>query len=209
MATSAAYPAMTPDPWWHYAQGCAAALISGVEPPVMAVYGPILEDDERPRLCTTAGVSRLLAGDGSYRHTSLLLFGSAGLTLGMLAAQGFVNHRRGRQARHDQRPAWRSYRLATVVVTDRRIMCSALDGTLLDFWFDHVTEFYPDLASRTVVFAFGEICAPLRIDGDAAPAVALWAAVGLHGYRWVYDVRLKPLTQPRQSRIPALPVATT
>jgi hypothetical protein len=31
----------------------------------------ILDDDERPRLCTNAGISRLLAGDGSYRHTSL------------------------------------------------------------------------------------------------------------------------------------------
>ena len=200
-ATSVAHPAMAPDPWWGYAQGCAAALTSGVEPPVVAVYGPVLDDDERPRLCTTAGVSRLLAGDGSYRDTSLLLFGSAGLMLGMLAAQGFVNHRRRRQARRDALPAWRSYRLATVVVTDRRIMCSALDGTLLDFWFADVTEFYPDLASRTAVFAFGEDCAPLRISGAAAPAVALWSAVGLYGYRWADDVRLQPLlTQPCQAR---------
>jgi Transposase zinc-ribbon domain len=157
----------------------------------------ILDDDERPRLCTNAGISRLLAGDRSYRHTSLLLFGNAGFTLGMLAAQGFVNQRRRRQARRDQVPAWRSYRLGTVIVTDRRIMCSATDGTLLDFWFDHVTEFYPALASRSVVFAFGEACAPLRIDGPTAPAVALWGAVGLYGYRWVDDMRLQPLTHHR------------
>jgi hypothetical protein len=200
IAASFADPAITSDPWWDYAQRCAAALASGVEPPTVAVYGPILDDDERARLCTTAGVSRLLAGDGSYRHTSLLLFGTAGLTLGMLAAQGLVNQRRRRRAGRDQIPAWRSYRVATVVVTDRRIICSATDGTLLDFWFDDVTEFYPDLASRTVVFAFGQDCAPLRIDGATGPAVALWAAVGLYGYRWVHDVRLRALlTQRRQA----------
>jgi hypothetical protein len=185
---------MTSDPWWDYSRRCAAdALADGVEPPAVAVYGPILADDERARLCTTAGVSRLLAGDGTYRHSSLLLFGTPGFTLGMLAAQGFVNRRRRRQARRDEIPAWRSHRIATTIVTDRRIMAGATDGTLLDFWFIDVTEFHPDLASRTVVFAFGDDCAPLRIDGPAAPAVALWTAVGIYGHRWAEDVRLQPL----------------
>lgn len=68
-----------------------------------------------------------------------------------------------------------------------------------------VTEFYPDLASRTVVFAFGEDCVPLRIAGPAAAAVALWAGVGLYGYRCVHDVRLQPLlTRQSHSPIPAL-----
>lgn len=183
----------TPDPWWRYAQASAAALISGSEQPTVAVYGPILHEGEQPRLCTTAGISRLFAGDGTYQHSSLLLFGTAGVTLGMLAAQGVVNHRRRRQARLDQAPAWRSHRLGTVVVTDSRLMCSAPDGTLLDFWFSDVSEFYPDLTSRTVVLAFGDQCAPLRIDGPAAPAIALWAAVGLYGQRWVHDTRLQRL----------------
>jgi hypothetical protein len=190
---SCADRAVLADPWWDYARRCAAALVAGLDPPAVTVYGPILDDDEQARLSTTAGVSRLLAGDGSYRHGSLLLFGSPGFTLGMLAAQGLVNRRRRRQAERDEIPAWRAHRVGNVVVTDQRIMCSASDGTLLDFWFGDVTEFYPDLTSRTAVFAFGEDCAPLRIDGAAAPAVALWAAVGLYGYRWTSDVRLQPL----------------
>jgi hypothetical protein len=194
-----------PDPWSDYAHRCADALVAGVEPPAVAVYGPILDDGEQARLCTTAGISRLLAGDGSYEHLSPMLFGSPGFTLGMIAAHGMVNRRRRRQAERDEIPGWRSHRVGSVVVTDRRIMCSALDGTLLDFWFSDVTEFYPDLASRTVVFAFGEDCAPLRIDGPAAAAVALWAGVGLYGYRWAHDVRLQPLlTHQSNSPIAAL-----
>lgn len=96
-----------PDPWWRYAQGCARALIGGLEPPTVTVYGPVLDDDELPRLCTTAGISRLISGDGSYQRSSLLLFGTPGLTLGMLAAQGLVNHRRRQQA-----PSRSSTRLA-------------------------------------------------------------------------------------------------
>lgn len=193
-----------PDPWWRYTQGCATALVGGVEPPTVTVYGPIIDDDERPRLCTTAGISRLVCGDGSYQRSSLLLLGTPGLTLGLLAAQGLVNHRRRQQARRDQIPAWRLHRLGTVIVTDQRIMCSGIDGTLLDFWFGAVTEFYPDLASRAVVLAFSEQCQPLRIDGPAAPAIALWIAVGLYGDRWVEDQRLYPLTSGALRHRPAV-----
>lgn len=204
MAPSVVWPA--PDPWWRYTQDCAAALIGGVEPPMVSVYGPVLGQDECPRLCTTAGISRLIAGDGSYKRSSLLLFGTPGLTLGMLAAQGFVNHRRRQQARRDQIPAWRLHRQGTVIVTDQRIMCSGIDGNLLHFWFDDVTEFYPDLASRTVILAFGEQYAPLRIDGAAAPAIALWSAVGLYRERWVDDQRLHPLTASALRHRPVRPL---
>lgn len=183
-----------PDPWWRYAQGCANALMGGLEPPTVTVFGPVLDDDELARVCTTAGISRLVSGDGSYQPSSLLLFGTPGLTLGMLAAQGLVNHRRRQQARREQVPAWRLHRLGTVIVTDQRIMCSGIDGTLLSFWFGAVTEFYPDLASRTVVLAFTDQCQPLRLEGAAAPAIALWIAVGLYGDRWVDDQLLYPLT---------------
>lgn len=202
MTSPSIQAAVPPDPWWRYTQGCATALICGTEPPAVTVYGPVLEEDERPRVCTTAGISRLLTGDGSYRRSSLLLFGTPSVTLGMLAAQGFVNHRRRQQARREQIPAWRLQRVGTVIVTDRRIMCSGIEGTLLAFWFDGVTEFYPDLAARTVVFAFGDQCEPLRIEGAAAPAVALWSAVGIYGDRWVYDQRLDPFTSRGLRRSP-------
>lgn len=181
------------DPWWEYARGCAAALTSGAPAPSIAVYGPILNDDEHARLCTTAISSRLVAGDGSYQRSSTFVVGSPLLMAGMLAAQGVANSRRRKQAQRDEVPQWREQRLCTVIVTDERLMCSRSDGTLTDFWFGYVTEFYPDLHSRTVTFAYGERCVPLQLAGPATVAIALWSAHALHGSAWVNDIRLHPL----------------
>jgi len=181
------------DPWWEYARGCAVALTSGVPAPSIAVYGPILNDDEHARLCTTAISSRLVAGDGSYQRSSTFVMGSPLLMAGMLAAQGVANSRRRKQAQRDEVPQWREQRPCTVIVTDERLMCSRSDGTFIDFWFGYVTEFYPDLHSRTVTFAYGERCVPLQLAGPATVAVALWSAQALHGRAWVNDIRLHPL----------------
>lgn len=181
------------DPWWVYAQGAAAALARGIEPPEVAVYGPILQDDEYGYLCTNAWTSRLVAGDGTYRHTSLMALGSAKFMVGMLAAQGIINHRRRKAARREAVPSWQLHQDGTVILTDRRLICTGSDGSLIDFWFGRVTEFYPDLRARSIVLAFGDDCAPLRIDGPAVPAIALWAAVGIYGDRWVNDARLHAL----------------
>ena len=181
------------DPWWDYARACAVALYRGEPAPSAQVFGPVLEDGEDARLCASAVASRLVAGDGSYRRSSSFLMGSPGLMFGMLAAQGVMNHRRRKQAERDLVAQWRDPRQSTIVVTDERIMCSGSDGTLVDFWFQYVTEFYPDLMARSVTFAFGDRCSPLRLDGPTAPAIALWCAHAIYGPAWVNDARLRPL----------------
>ena len=178
------------DPWWDYVRRSAAALQRGDAPPQIAVHGPILDHDEQARVHATAEVSRLCAGDGSYQRTSLLLVGSLGLTLGVLAAQGIVNGRRRRRAERDLIPSWRMRQAAKVLITNQRLLCPAIDGTMLSFWFDYVSEFHPNLQARSVVFAFGDECAPLRLDGAAVPALALWSAVGIYGPNWSADPRL-------------------
>lgn len=182
------------DPWWEYARGgCAVALASGRPAPSIAVYGPILGPDEHARLCTTAISSRLVAGDGSYQRSSTFVMGSPLLMAGMLAAQGITNSRRRKQAERDEVPQWREqHPPCTVIVTDERLMCSRSDGTFIDFWFGYVSEFYPDLPSRTVTFAYGERCVPLQLAGPATVAIALWSARALHGPAWVNDIRLHP-----------------
>lgn len=193
------------DPWWSYAHACATALYRGEPAPSVNVYGPVLEDGEAARVCTTAMSSRLNAGDGSYQRSSTFLLGSPAVMVGVLAAQGFMNHRRRKQAERDIVAQWRDPRQATVVVTDERLMCSGPDGTLLDFWFEHVTEFYPDLLARSVTFAFGDRCSPLRLDGPAAPAIALWCAHAIYGPAWVNDGRFAPLLAvPPSSSMQAL-----
>lgn len=192
------------DPWWDYAHACALALYRGEPAPSVRVYGPVLEDGEEARVCTSAVASRLLAGDGSYRRSSTFLFGGPGLMIGMLAAQGYMNRRRRQQAERDQIAQWHDPRQATVIVTDERIMCSGADGTLVDFWLEYVTEFYPDVMARSVTFAFGDRCAPLRLDGPAAPAIALWCAHAIYGPGWSSDTRLRPLLASPSAPMQAL-----
>lgn len=191
------------DPWWEYARGCAEALRAGTPAPSIAVYGPILNPDEQARLCTTAISSRLVAGDGSYQRSSTFVMGTPLLMAGMLAAQGVTNSRRRKQAQRDEVPQWREQHQCTVIVTDDRLMCSRSDGTFNDFWFGYVTEFYPDLAARTVTFAYGDRCVPLKLTGPATVAIALWSARALYGPAWINDIRLHSLLSAAP-RMPAL-----
>ena len=100
---------------------------------------------------------------------------------GHARSQGVINARRKKRARRDEIPQWRYQRQSTIIVTDERLMCSGPDGTLIDFWFGYVTEFYPDLLARTVTFAFGDRCLPLQVAGAPAVAIALWSAHALYG----------------------------
>lgn len=197
------------DPWWDYACASAAALQAGYSPPPVPIYGPLLEPDESVYVQAPAHYSRLLAGDGSYRRSSAILLGNLGFTLAVMAAQGTLNHRRRRQARRDQTPAWHHHRTTTVTVTTHRLLCPATDGRQLTFWFAYATEFYPDLAERCVTYAFGDDCAPLRLQGPATPAIALWSAVEIIGPAWSEDPRLAPLLYGAEHRrTPALTAAT-
>ncbi len=181
------------DPWWDYATASAAALQQGYTPPAVPIYGPVLEPDESVYLQAPAQYSRLLAGDGSYRRNSTILLGSLGFTLAVLAAQGAVNHRRRRRAERDMEPAWGNHRTIPVTVTTHRLLCPSAEGRLLTFWFAYATEFYPDLHHRSVTYAFGNHCDPLRLEGPAAPAQALWSAVEILGPSWSDDPRFAPL----------------
>lgn len=191
------------DPWWGYACSAAHALSQGLPPPTVRVYGPVLDADEQPRLTAPAQISRLIAGDGSYQHHTTMLLGSTMLTLGVLGAQGVLNHRRRQRAHREAIPAWRLQRMGTVLVTDQRLICPAADGTqLLSFWFANVTEYHPNLAHRTLELAFStEECEPLRLHGAAVPALALWASVAIYGPDWINDDRLCSLLPPRHAPV--------
>lgn len=201
------------DPWWDYARAAAVALTQGVPPPAVNVYGPVLDADEQPRLTAPAHISRLIAGDGTYSHGTALLWGSPMFSLGVLGAQSVLNRRRRNRARLDAIPAWRLHRHGTVLVTDQRLICPAADGTqLMSFWFANVTEYHPNLAQRTLELAFRTAeCEPLRLEGPAVPALALWASAAIYGPDWINDERIHPLLAPQHQQHPqtaALPAAT-
>lgn len=187
------HPAVT-DPWWDYACGAAAALLAGYQPPELPVFGPVLEADETVYVQADAYCSRLRGGDAPCcGRTRTMMLGGVGFTLGMLAAQGIADRRRRRRAERDHVPTWRDQRYVPLTVTTHRLLCPSVEGQLESFWFVYATEFYPDLHQRSVTYAFGDECCPLRLEGPAAPAIALWSAVEIHGPRWHEDRRLAPL----------------
>ena len=177
----------------HYARGCAAALRAGYQPPALAIYGPVMYPEEVPLLSAPAGHARLIGGDGQYRHTSLLLLGSPAVVVAGLAAQGFINHRRRRQARRDAVSCWLPCGEATVIATTQRLLCNRTDDGWISFWFQDVDEFYPELQHYAVTIGFAENCATLRLHGPAIRTLALWSAVGILGDRWADDPRLAAL----------------
>jgi hypothetical protein len=59
-------------------------------------------------------------GDGSYRHSSTLAFGSTAFVVGSLAASSLGNASRRRQAAADAQPRWVPEGPGEVTVTDRR-----------------------------------------------------------------------------------------
>ena len=165
----------------------------GIAPPVIDIYGPVLDNDEDGLLDTEMTYSRLYGGDGSYHRSDMLVLGRPALMAGVLAANAVVNHRRKVAARRESEVCWRDSQPARVWVTTHRLVCDTTYG-LVSFHYDAATEFYPDLDNWTLTLGFDDSCPPLRLSGPAAPAVCLWAATAILGDRWLRDPRLARLT---------------
>ena len=119
------------------------------------------------------------------------------MMMGSMAAQSIADARRNRQAGKESQPEWRLTRPAAVLSTSQRLMCNRPDGGWLSFWYQDLSEHHIDLATRTLVMAFDQDqCAPVRLQGPATPAIALWSAVGVYGDAWKDDPRLAALFTP-------------
>ena len=186
------------DPWWDYAHGCATALTQGHEPPAHPVHGLILEPGERVRTHAPAVYSRLQRGPAADRggRAPIMAYNPT-LMLGTMAVQALADRRRNRQDAQQAQPEWRMTRPASVITTTERIMCNRPDGGWLSFWYQDLAEHHIDLPQRTLVMAFHhQQCAPVRLQGPATPAIALWSAVQVYGDAWKTDPRLTALLTP-------------
>lgn len=186
------------DPWWDYAHRCAAALRQGREPPAHPVHGLILEPGERVRTHAPAVYSRLQSGPAADRggRAPIMAYNPT-LMLGTMAVQAIADRRRNRQDAQQAQPEWRMTRPASVITTTERIMCNRPDGGWLSFWYQDLAEHHIDLPQRTLVMAFHHNqCAPVRLQGPATPAIALWSAVQVYGEAWKTDPRLAALLTP-------------
>jgi hypothetical protein len=181
--------------WWNYARASAQIAYHdpALAPPHVAVYGPVLDFDEIALLSTSATYSRFYGADGSYQHSDLFLVGRPTVMIAAVAGNAILNARRKANARNAATPCWRSQQLCQIIATNHRLLCHITAQGWLSFYYDAATEFYPDPQAWTLTLGFGDQCAPLRITGPPAPALALWAAIGIEGQRWHSDPRLSPL----------------
>lgn len=181
--------------WWTYARATArmAYRHPAVAPPRIEVYGPVLDSDETALLSTHATYSRFYAEDESYQRSDLFVLGHPAVMIAAMAGNAILNAHRNANARNAATPCWRSQQPSPIIATNQRLLCHDATGGWLSFYYDAATEFYPDLQAWTLTLGFGDQCAPLRITGPPAPALSLWAAIGIEGQRWHSDPRLGPL----------------
>ena len=186
------------DPWWDYAHGCATALAHGRQPPAHPVHGLLLQPGEVVRNHATAHYSRLQSGPAATTgaRAPIMAYNPL-LMMGTMAVQAVADARRNRHNAKQAQPEWRLTRPASVITTTERIMCNRPDGGWLSFWYQDLAEHHIDLPTRTLVMAFThDQCAPVRLQGPAVPAIALWSAVQVYGDAWKTDPRLAPLLTP-------------
>ena len=166
------------------------------------MHGLILEPGERVRAHAPAVYSRLQRGPAADRGARAPIMAyNPTLMLGTMAVQALAERRRNRHDAQQAQPEWRMTRPASVITTTERIMCNRPDGGWLSFWYQDLTEHHIDLPRRTLVLAFHhQQCAPVRLEGPATPAIALWSAVQVYGDAWKTDPRLTALLTPRANQ---------
>lgn len=181
--------------WWTYARATARMAYHNpaVVPPRVEVYGPVLDPDETALLSTHASYSRFYAEDESYQHSDLFMVGHPAIMIAAMAGNAILNARRKANARNAATPCWRSQQPSPIIATNHRLLCHIAVHGWLSFYYDAVTEFYPDPYAWTLTLGFDDQCAPLQLSGPPVPALSLWAAIGIEGARWHTDPRLGAL----------------
>ncbi len=189
-------PAQPPkDPWqwwWDQARLSAQAFLAGHIPSEIAIFGPVLDDDERGLLEADVDVSFFYGGTGQYARSDYFVVGRPAVMVGALAVNAAINRRRKIAAQRDAEPTWRDRQTAHLWSTTHRLIWDRGQG-VESLAYCEITGFYPDLDTWTAVLATGDGYPPVRLQGPAVPLVALWTATAVLGERWAHDPRLGAL----------------
>lgn len=178
--------------WWNHARSSAKAFLAGHNPPEIAIFGPVLDGDERGLLEADLTLSFLYGGDGHYARIDYFVVGRPVVMVGALAVNAAINRRRKIAAQRDAQPSWRDHQKAHLWSTTHRLIWDGRSG-LESLWYGDITGFYPDLGSWTLTVATGDGQPPVRMQGAAVPLVSLWTATAVLGERWSQDPRLAAL----------------
>ena len=178
--------------WWNHARSSAKAYLAGHEPPEIAIFGPVLDHDERGLLEADLTLSFLYGGDGQYARSDYFVVARPAVMVGALAVNAAINRRRKTAARRDAQPSWRDQHTAHLWATTYRLIWDERSG-LEELRYGDITGFYPDLDAWTLAVATGDGNPPVRMQGPAVPLVSLWTATAVLGDRWMQDPRLSAL----------------
>lgn len=185
---------------WDLAQDWAGWLLNGNQPQVLPLHGIVLEQGESALLQTSLHYTRLYSGSGQYMHSGGTYFGKPGMVLGLMAMNAAVNASRKSAARKNTQMLWRDLQESATIATNYRLICHVQQKGWLSFYYNTVTEFYPEPSSWQVTFAFQQ-AAPMRLAGLSAPTVAVlsaWCVLGAE--RWHQDPGLAPLVEAARAK---------
>ncbi|MCK9897180.1 hypothetical protein [Frankia sp. AgB32] len=167
---------------WAAARTLLGHLSTGQPMPELTFWGPLLQPDERAYLHLNAHYARHYGVGADYVHTTGFFLGSAPFVAFGYAMTALGNHSRRQAALVASVPRWREFAPASVIVTDRRLLCE-VHGRWLSFYPSGAAAIYPDPADWSVVLAFDDT-EPLRFSGLTGPALAVavvWLAYGQRG----------------------------
>lgn len=185
----------TSDPWqwwWNHARRSARAFLAGQDPPAIAIFGPVLGDEEQGLLEADVTLSFLYGGDGSYARSDYFVVGRPAVMVGALAVSAAINRRRKVAARRDAQPRWRDHQNIHVWSTTDRLIWDGGSG-LESLWYGDIAGFYPELDTWRLTLATHAGHPPVRMQGPVVPLLSLWTATAVLGQRWWQDPRLAAL----------------
>jgi len=184
---------------WDLAVDWAQWLLDGNQPQAMDVWGLVLDPGETVYLQTSAKYSRLYGGDGKYMHSGGIFATNPGMFLALNALNAAVNAQRKAAARRDMELMWRDLQDVAIIGTNHRLICNVQRHGWLSFYFNSVSEFYPEPANWMVTFAF-QNSEPLRLEGLTAPTLAVFSGWCVLGDRWSSDPGLAPVVEAAEAK---------
>ncbi|MFB9777816.1 hypothetical protein [Brevibacterium otitidis] len=145
-------------------------LHSGQELPAVPAFHMTLEPGEAVHHVFRAQYARCYGMDVTYTTGSTFAVGSPLFVAGSMLASAANNASVRNRAQAMAAEQWREIQYTDVFLTDRRLIIP-IGGRMLDFWFNGLRAFYPDLNRMTLIFDYGEQSEPLQLMSPGiAPA---------------------------------------
>lgn len=127
-----------------------------------------------------AWLSQYFATDGTYRHTSFVAGGGAGLVALTAGISAIGNVSRQRAATAMAAPQWRPLGAVPLVATDRRLLACD-QGRWLSWWYTAVRQFVPYIPHHLTVDLLLDEGRPTRFAGAPVASLAVILARLLYG----------------------------